>query len=154
MRKTTAEQIAENDAEEALTLLAQCGDRDAYFSLNSLAERFAETDREKALRFVEEAIQRARRLDQPDRAWMLAGTAQVVTRLGNVEAGKQLAEEAAGMAAKMGTDERQTYYRGLVAAALAPHDLARAMALLKPGADVYASRRENEKDVRWLALPE
>jgi hypothetical protein len=146
VRKITAEQIAENDTEEALTLLAQCGDRDAYFSLNSLAERFAASNREKALRFAEEAIQRARRLDQPDRAWMLAGTAQVVTRWGGVEAGRKLAEEAAGMAAKMGTDERQTYYRGLVAAALAPHDLARAIDLLKPSADVYARGRENEKE--------
>jgi hypothetical protein len=126
--------------------LAQCGDRDAYFSLNALAERFAATDPEKALRFAEEAIQRARRLDQPDRAWMLAGTARVVTQLGSVEAGRKLAEEAGGMAAKMGTDERQTYYRGLVAAALAPHDLARALDLLKPGTGVYASGRENEKE--------
>jgi protocatechuate 3,4-dioxygenase beta subunit len=146
VRKIAAEQIAESDAEEALSLLSQCGDRDAYFSLTSLAERFAACDREKAQRFAEEAIQRARRLDQPDRAWALAGTSQVVARLGNVAAGKKLAEEAAVAAAKMGTDERQTYYRGLVATALAPHDLAAAMRLVQPGTDVYASGRSNEKE--------
>ena len=120
VRKAVVERADVADAEEVVALLAQRPDWDAYFTLKSLAQRHATSDPEKALRFAEEMIQRARRLDQPDRASSLAAAGTLVARLGKIEAGKMLVEEAADMAAKMGTDGRQGYVRGLVATALRP----------------------------------
>ena len=132
VQRVAAERGAETDAEEVVALLAKQADRGAYFTLKSLAEHYASSDPEKPLRFVEEMIQRARRLDQPDRASSLAAAGTLVAKLGKTEAGKKLVEEAADMAAKMGTDGRQGYVRGLAATALAPFDLPRAMGLVEP----------------------
>ena len=50
----------------------------------------------------------------------LAQTAALVMRLGNQDVGRKLIEEAAAMAAKLGTADRSPYARGLVAEAIAP----------------------------------
>ncbi len=147
VRKVAAERGAETDAEEVVALLAKQADQRAYYTLKSLAEHYASSDPEKALRFAEETIQRARRLDQPDRASSLAAAGALVAKLGKTEAGKKLVEEAADMAAKMGTDGRQGYVRGLVATALAPFDLSRAMSL----AGAVGAKNERERALARIA---
>ncbi|HLJ94844.1 MAG TPA: sigma-70 family RNA polymerase sigma factor, partial [Gemmataceae bacterium] len=132
VRTTMAEQLAATDADEALTLLAAVDNTSAYFALKGLTERFLKTDARKALRFAEEAVVRTRTLEQPRRTWSLAEIGTLVRQLGKEETGRQLIAEAAEMADKLGAQEYQALARGLVAQALAPYDLERAHALLKP----------------------
>jgi hypothetical protein len=65
--------------------------------------------------------------------------------VGRAEAGRKLLDEAAEAAARMGTAGRPAYDRGLVARALAPFDLKRALALIEP------CKAANEKD-RYTAM--
>lgn len=132
VHRIAAEQSDAADVDETLALLAKQGNRSAYFTLQTLAERLAASDPEKALRLAEEMIQRARRIDQPERIWALAACGTLVAKLGSAEAGRKLAEEAAGMAEKLGVEGRQDYIRGLAATALAPYDLPRATRLVEP----------------------
>jgi len=143
VRRVAAERSDVADTEEVLALVTGQEDRRAYFTLQLLANRCATSDPPRALRLAEEMIQRARRLDQPDRTLSLAAAGALVLRLGKTEAGRTLVEEAADMAASMGTDGRQGYVRGRVATALAPLDLARATSLVEP---------VSEKHVRESAL--
>jgi protocatechuate 3,4-dioxygenase beta subunit len=135
VRTTLAEQVAETDADEALTLLAPVDNISAYYALKGLIERCTKTNATKALRFAEEAVVRARTLDQPRRTWSLAEIGSLVRQLGKEEAGRKLIGEAADMADKLGTRDYQALARGMVAQALAPYDLERAQALLKPLTD-------------------
>ena len=101
-------------------------------TLQSLASRYAASDPAKAERLAEEAVLLARKFDQPERVYALAEAGELVVQLGKAEQGRKLIEEAAAMAAKMGTADRNIYYRGLVAAPIAPFDLPRAMSLVEP----------------------
>lgn len=132
VRQTAAETIAPTDSEEALALLAQHNDSRTVRVLLSLAERFLSTDPAKAARFAEEAVLRARNLDQPDRTSELARAGALVVRLGLTDAGRKLTEEAAEMAEKFSTEGDGASDRGIVAAALTPHDFSRAMSLVEP----------------------
>jgi protocatechuate 3,4-dioxygenase beta subunit len=127
-----AEKIAETDIEDAISLLNQGGDSCNLRTFEDLITRYATSDPAKADRLLEEMIVIARRLDQPERTFALAEAGSWAVRLGKLEAGRKLIEEAAQSAAKMEKSGRGTYYRGLVAGALAPHDFDRAMALLEP----------------------
>ncbi len=132
VRQAAAEQLAETDGPGALKLLAQDRDRNTQYTLQKLADRFAPTDPRKALLFAEESALLARALDQPDRSSALAAAGAVLARLGRTEAGRKLIDEAVEAAARMGTDGDQAFHRGLVARALAPFDLKRALALIEP----------------------
>jgi hypothetical protein len=132
VRRMAAEKIADDDVEEAIALLAPLDSLTAFYAFESLVKRCAASDAAKAERLAEEAVLAARRLDQPDRAVALARAGRMVGLLGKAEAGRKLIEEAAGAAAKMAPHGRSAFYRGLVAAALAPHDFDRAMALAEP----------------------
>ena len=132
---------------EVVALLAKQADWRAHFALEVPGRAYASSDPEKALRFAEEMIQRARRLDQPDRASSLAAAGTLVARLGKTEAARKLVEEAAGMAAKMGTDGRQAYVRGLVATAVAPFDVSRAMRLV----EAVSEHNERERALARIA---
>jgi hypothetical protein len=140
VRQAAAEELADTDAPGALELLAQDRDRGSQYTVQQLAERFAPTDRAKALLFAEEAAVRARALDQPDRSFALAQAGAVLAQVGRAEAGRKLIDEAAESAARLGSEGRQAYYRGLVAQALAPFDLKRAQALIEP------CKAPNDKD--------
>lgn len=131
VRQVMAAKIALTDAGEALSLLPARNDGRTFRAIMSLAESCLGPAPDEASRFAEEAVLRARNLDQPDRTSALANAGAIVSRLGNAEAGRKLAEEAAAMAAKLSTDGRGAYTRGIAAAALAPHDLLRAMALVE-----------------------
>jgi RNA polymerase sigma factor (sigma-70 family) len=148
VRVTAAEHLADTDLDEALALLAPVkGDR-AFTALKSLAERYISSDPAKALQLTEEAVVRARALEQPHRSWSLTQAASLVLRLGQVEAGRKLLDEAAEMAAKLGTERLQGYARGLVAEALAPYDFKRAMGLLEP----ITNRAELERYTGKVAI--
>ncbi len=121
--------VAEEDLEEAFSLIAKQGSR-SYISLIQLAKHFAASDPEKAMRSAEEAVVRARSLDQPERTAALARTGALVMLLGKTQAGQKLVDEAAEMAGKMQPSERNYYVFSTVAGALAPSDLSRAKGLM------------------------
>jgi hypothetical protein len=138
-RRTTIEQVADRDLDEALSLIAQDGSRAAY-TLSALAGRYMTTDPAKAMRCAEEFAVRARAMDQPSRSIYLAEAGSHVVRLGKKEAGRKLIDEAAEMVVKLGTAERQLYARGRVAVAMASYDPKRALSLVEPIED------RNERD--------
>jgi hypothetical protein len=143
VRQAAAEELAETDARAALDLLAQDRDRPTQDTVQRLAERFAATDRAKALLFAEEAAARARALAQPDQSIALAAAGTVLARLGRAEAGRKLIEEAAAFAARLGAEGQPAYARGLTARALAPFDLERARALIAPCKEPSDKERYN-----------
>ena len=100
--------------------------------MQELADRFAETDPKKALRFAEEAAVQARGLNQPDRALAMARAGAVLVKLGRGDVGRKLIDEAARDAAQLPVVNRAGYYRGLVSGILAPYDVERALALVEP----------------------
>ena len=100
--------------------------------MQELADRFAETDPKKALRFAEEAAVQARGLNQPDRALAMARAGAVLVKLGRGDVGRKLIDEAARDAAQLPVVNRASYYRGLVSGILAPYDVERALALVEP----------------------
>jgi protocatechuate 3,4-dioxygenase beta subunit len=122
--------IAEQDLDWALSLIAKDGAR-GYYALKDLAKHFLASDPEKAMRCAEEAVVQTRNLDQPARAVGIAEMGALVARLGNAEAGKKLALEAADMAAGW-TPTRETQHSiGSIAAAVAVVDVDRALKLLE-----------------------
>ena len=101
VRQEAAEAAAETDVEGALELLQGQKGSSVQYLLQRLAERFADEDRAKALRFAEESAVQARAMDQPDRAGALANAGAVLVRLGRDDAGRKLIEEAATTAARL-----------------------------------------------------
>ena len=145
-RQAAALELVDTDAPGALDLLSQKPDWSSHHVLQSLAERFAETDRQKAILFANEAAVRSRGLNQPDRTPAMAQAGTVLTRLGRVDVGRKLIDEAARNAAQLGIENRAGYYRGLVAHELAPFDVKRALALIEP------IKEENDEKDRYRAM--
>ncbi len=131
VRQAAAEMLAEQDGPEALAMLAPAAPSESQYTLQRLADRFAPTDPKKSLLFAEEAVVRARALQQPNGAAALARAGTVLIRLGRAEAGLKLIDEAAEAAAHLGTRVMDGYTRGVVARALAPFDANRALALVE-----------------------
>ncbi len=131
VRAGMAEKIAAQDFDEALGLLTQSG-FDGLISLVRLAHRYAASDPVRARRCVEELVVGARAIDQPWRAAYLAQAGGLAIRLGNQEAGRKLLDEAEQTAAKLGSQHQHAGARAMVARAMAPTDLKRALALLEP----------------------
>ncbi len=132
LRIGQAERLAASDADEAMTLLAELDPDPAFRVLLKMGARFEKTDPRRGLRFVEEAVVRARLLDAMDRAWALARAGDLVVRLGRKAAGMRLLAEAAGLAEEFGASGRQGAVRAWVARDMALYDRARARALLRP----------------------
>jgi hypothetical protein len=124
------EQIAEDDLEEALSMLDKDPDRSRN-QLWQLVNYFTKSDKEKARQCAEEGIIRARSLDQPERALELARWGAAVMALDDQDAGKKILGEAAEMTEKWKSSERNNRAFGEMAAAVAPCDAARAVRLLK-----------------------
>ncbi len=118
--------LAETDAPAAVKLLAQDDGNNAGFHLQQLAGEFLPIDHDKAWLFAQEAALRARSCDQQARA------GAVLVQVGKPEAGRKLIEDAAKTASTLGTVGQDGYARGIVARALAPIDLERALALIEP----------------------
>ncbi|MEX2117972.1 MAG: M56 family metallopeptidase [Pirellulales bacterium] len=131
VRPIAAESVA-GDPDEVLAVLGDARPQVASRALLDLAQRVSADEPATALRYVQEAMVRARAHDQPYRAYSMANAAALAIRLGQDEPGRAALAEAAGMAAKLGSDDHQGYARGIVAAALAPYDLQQALALVEP----------------------
>ncbi len=121
--------IAGEDLDEALSLLPK-KDSQAYDFLRDLAQHFASSDPEKAMRCATEAVVRARNLDQPDRSLRVAQMGALVARLGNKEAALKLAHEAAQAAAKWQVSDRNYWVLDSIAQAVAACDVEQGVALL------------------------
>ncbi len=140
VRRETARALAETDAPAALKILVDEGGNTSQLVLQELAERFQAIDQGKAKLFAEQAAIQARTLAEPDHTRYLAQAGAVLSRAGKPGAGRKLIDEAAEAAVKMDTTGMQGYTRGIVAKALAPLDLKRALALLEP------MKERNDKD--------
>jgi hypothetical protein len=130
LRATIAEKTAEDDLDEAISLLPPGWE--AVDPLERLANRFADSDPVKALRCAEELMVRARAADQPNRAVALAAAGALVARLGRREAGRKLVEGAVAMARKLSGTSCGEVVWGRVAVAVGAYDLKRALAMLQP----------------------
>ena len=131
VRAATAEKIADEDFDEALSLIGQSGSNRPN-TLVKLARRYTVPNPAKALRCAEELVVAARAVDQPWRTGYLAQAGGLAIRLGKKEAGQKLLDEAGKMADKLGTEGQNAGARGMVARAMAPSDFQRALSLLKP----------------------
>jgi protocatechuate 3,4-dioxygenase beta subunit len=130
IRGSMLSQIADEDLDEAFAQIHT--QRQWVASLRpfkSLAERYAKSDPDKAMRCAEEMVVRARAMDQPARTTGVAQAGQLVARLGNAASGRTLIEEAAAMIPHLGP-QRNFEARGAVAQALAAYDVKRAVALM------------------------
>jgi protocatechuate 3,4-dioxygenase beta subunit len=133
--------VADEDLDEAFAMIAKQGGR-AYYSLKDLAKHFAASDPEKAMRCAEEAVIRARSMDQPERTVGLAQMGALVMRLGNKDAGKKLLDEAAAMADKLQPTDRNYSEFGTIAAAVAKSDITKAKSLIAKITD--KNRHDNQ----------
>lgn len=140
------EKVAEDDLEEALSLVPKQDDQ-AYSVLKGLANRFISQDREKAMRFAEEALLHSRNLDEPQRTAELAQIGALVARLGNKAAGRKLALEAADAAAKWKLTDQNRWLFSSVATAVASCDFDRAVALLEK----FPKTSQRDRDLAQLA---
>ena len=87
IRRIVAEKTAETDLDDAIGVLSE-EPRLSYFLLKRLADRFATSHPDKAERLAEEAVLRARGMDQPAKASSMAEVAPLIARLGHVDAAK------------------------------------------------------------------
>jgi hypothetical protein len=141
VRRALAPQIAQSDIEEAMSLIAEEGPR-AQYLYQEVAQHLASVDRAKALRLAEEAVVRARAEDQPRRAGALAEGGELLVRLGSIEAGRKILEEAAEMASKMGHTGNLADLRGRIAVAVASCDVPQALSLVE-GEGLDPHRRDS-----------
>lgn len=148
IRQVEARRIAEEDPEEAIALLAAEGSR-GYYLLVQTATRLATSDPAKAMRFAEEAVVRARALNQPGRAHALAQCGLLLRSLGNKDAARKLFDEAAAMASTLPTNERQIHSSIGIIVAIGSHDPARASKLMEPIKDPRERQRCKAKIAAW-----
>ena len=146
LHHAAAQKMAEADAHGALAFLAKDRGIETQTFVQNLANRFASSDREKALLFAGEAAARARTLDDNNRPSALAMAGAVLARAGRPQAGRALIEEAALAAAQLGNDERIGQERAIVAGQLAPYDLKRALALIEP-----IQAEEKDRNLAFIA---
>ena len=100
-----------------------------------------------ALRFVEEANLRLRKLQPPERIWASAQVGGLLTTLGRADAGRKLLAEAADAAEQLPVDDRSAYARGKVARELAAYDLDRAETLVES----IPLEADKQRYLSWLA---
>lgn len=133
-RERTLFATAQEDVDEAVTVLRQVKGEWAANEMLTLGRRLLAVDKGKAARLVEEATVRARTLPVPRNVYTLAQAGELAILAGNKAGGEKLIREAAGQAAKLSPDGRdeQAEARGMVAARLAPFDWPAAKALLDP----------------------
>jgi RNA polymerase sigma factor (sigma-70 family) len=132
VRQPVAEAMAETDVQETLAYLANDRDRHTQAFLLKLADRFMARDRDKALRFADEALACIGQLDLVDRPTALAATGGVFARAGRGEVGRKLIDDSFRAAAQLGIEPSEAQARAIVAAAIAPQNLKDALALIDP----------------------
>lgn len=124
-------ELARTDIDEAVAAIAAMSASDGFFEATRVGRELLATDQAKALRLAEEAVQKARQRELPDKVWSLAEAGALAASAGGAS-GKKILLEAAELAAKLTPDEngRNGMNVGMVAARLAPHDLPKAEGLL------------------------
>jgi protocatechuate 3,4-dioxygenase beta subunit len=135
---------ATEDVDEAIAVLKPVGDVEGFRQVCALAERLLPDAPDKAARLAEEAVARARGLEEAQRLWTLAQAGELVFRAGNPAGGRKLIEEAVKLAAPVGTDGLDSYRRGMVACRVALYDPAVARKMIDP-------IKEASEFNRWLA---
>ena len=103
LQNRSLREIADDDLDEALSLVPK-PDVQAYNALKDLAKYFAATDPEKAMRCARGGVAPGTEPRPAGPTLHLAEMGALVARLGNKEAGEQLAHEAADMTAHWATD--------------------------------------------------
>jgi hypothetical protein len=78
----------------------------------------------------------------------MARAGAVLVKLGRVDAGRKLIEEGARDAAGLPLVNRASFYRGLVSGILAPYDVNRALALVKP---IKTENQEGPRNIARIA---
>jgi protocatechuate 3,4-dioxygenase beta subunit len=146
IRIITARRQAETDAASALKRLNEGKGIGPVYALQQLADRFLDSDHEKAKLFAAAAAARARALNQHQRTTEMARAGAALVKAGDPQAGRKLIEEAAGDAEKLGTSDRQGFVRGTVAQALALLDLQRALTLIEP----ITERRDKDRYIAFI----
>jgi hypothetical protein len=123
---------ARADPDEAVALLRDVKKEAGFREVIELGERLLTVDKAKAARLAEEAVVRARQFSLPYKIWALTTASQLAARAGNRAGAERIAREAADFGEKLSPEGRgrDTYYRGLAAAALAPYDGPRSAVLL------------------------
>jgi uncharacterized GH25 family protein len=132
IRIIAARKLAETDVPAAIKRLNEEKRAGIQNTLQELANGFLEHDKSKARLFAEAAAERARALNQPERAIIQAQAGEVLVCAGESEAGRKLIEAATEAALKMDISNQGAYARGTVARALALVALDRATALIEP----------------------
>jgi protocatechuate 3,4-dioxygenase beta subunit len=124
-------ELARTDIDEAVAAITAMSAYDGFFEATRVGRELLATDKAKALRLAEEAVQKARQRELPDKVWSLADAGALAAEAGGA-GGKKILYEAAELAAKLTSDEngRNGMNVGMVAARLAPHDLPKAEELL------------------------
>jgi hypothetical protein len=150
VRTLAAVAIADTDPEEALSLLAQEGER-GFFELMRLAEKYAASDPARGSRFVAEAVIQARKMNQPMRAACLARAGGLAAQLGNRESGRKLVEEAAGMIAGIPQPAAQAFARAAVVQGMAAYDPNQALRFLETSGGQSDRARAGPEDDRARA---
>jgi RNA polymerase sigma factor (sigma-70 family) len=133
-RERTLLATAREDLDEALASIPKT-DRWDVIQVIAIGEKLLKVDKAKALRAAEEAAARARSLDPADRLWPLARAGDLAVRAGNEAGGKKLLAEAAKLAPGLLVGQQHSYYLGLVAASIAPHDEPAAHKLIESYSD-------------------
>ena len=140
-RDRTLLKIAREDVDEALALVPAGKDQWALRQLIALGHDLLAHDKPKALRVAEEAVVRARRWTRTCGPWLLAQAGDLAVKAGNAAGGKKVLTEAAELVLQLAKDERNNYYRGLVAAEMVVHDEAAAHKLIDGVADASQYNR-------------
>ncbi|QJW99976.1 MSCRAMM family protein [Frigoriglobus tundricola] len=124
--------IAKEDADEAVALLKPLTKHEGFRAVCELAGQLLPDAPDNALRVAEEAVARARGMDEADRAWTLAQAGELVFRAGKPDAGRKLIEEAVKRVEPLGGGDRNAFLRGTVACRVALYDPAACRKLIDP----------------------
>jgi hypothetical protein len=135
---------AKDDPDEAVALLKPVAGTEGFRAVCSLASQLLADAPDKALRVAEEAVARARGLEEAERAWALAQAGELVYRAGKKDAGRKVIDEAAKLAEPLAFAELDGYRRGMVAARVALYDPAKCRAMIDP-------MKQAMEFNRWLA---
>jgi RNA polymerase sigma factor (sigma-70 family) len=132
---------AKGDADEAVALLKSRTGIDGFRAVCDLCGELLPVAPEQALRVAEEAVVRARGIEQAERTWALAQAGELVYRAGKPAVGRKLIEEAAKLAEPLGTAELDGYRRGMVASRVALYDPAACRKIIDPIKDAREFNR-------------
>jgi hypothetical protein len=131
-RERTLLKTAKEDPDEAVALLRPVTGVEGFRSVCALARQLIADSPDKSLRIAEEAVARARGLDEDQRTRTLAQAGELVWLAGKKDAGRKLIEQAAALAEPLGYADLDGYRRGMVACRVALYDPAECRKMIDP----------------------